>query len=44
MPLSAGLFIYIAASDMIPELHKENEIKQSILQIALLVIGIAVML
>jgi len=44
MPLSAGLFIYIAASDMIPELHKENEIKQSILQIALLIIGIAVML
>lgn len=44
MPLSAGLFIYIAASDMIPELHKENEIKQSILQIVLLLVGIAVMM
>jgi len=44
MPLSAWLFIYIAASDMIPEMHKENKITQSIFQIALLLVGIFVML
>lgn len=44
MPLSAWLFIYIAVSDMIPEMHKENQIVQSILQIVLLLVGIFVML
>jgi len=44
IPLSAWLFIYIAASDIIPEMHKENQIVQSIFQIALLLVGIFVML
>ena len=43
MPISAGLFIYIAASDMIPELHKENNLKHSIHQIVLLAIGFVCM-
>jgi len=43
MPLSAWLFIYIAASDMIPELHKEAHIKHSIHQIIFLIIGFVVM-
>lgn len=43
VPLSAGLFIYIAASDMIPELHKESNLKHSFHQIFFLLIGFAVM-
>ena len=42
-PLSAWLFIYIAASDMIPELQKESDLKHSIHQIILLLIGFIVM-
>jgi zinc and cadmium transporter len=29
MPLTAGGFIYIATSDLIPELHKENNLKRA---------------
>lgn len=43
MPVSAWLFIYIAASDMIPELHKESHIDHSIHQIIFLAIGFVVM-
>lgn len=43
LPLSAWLFIYIAASDMIPELHKESHIEHSIHQIVFLLIWFAVM-
>ena len=43
MPISAWLFIYIAASDMIPELHKESHIDHSIHQIIFLAIGFLVM-
>lgn len=43
MPLSAGLFIYIAASDMIPELHKETHWEHSIHQVIFLLIWFAVM-
>lgn len=28
--LAAGLFIYIAGSDLIPEMHKESALKQSL--------------
>ena len=44
LPLSAGLFIYIAVADMLPEMHKECSFRQSFLQILLLWIGILVML
>jgi zinc and cadmium transporter len=43
IPLAAGGFIYIAASDLIPELHKEVEIKKSLLQILFIILGIVVM-
>ena len=36
-----GMFIYIGAADLIPELHKENMIKKSITQFIFLLIGIA---
>jgi len=42
--LAIGGFIYIAGSDLIPELHKHTEIKTSILQILAFIIGILVML
>jgi zinc and cadmium transporter len=40
LAFAAGGFIYIAASDLIPETKKESRLKRSILQIILLVIGI----
>ena len=43
MPLSAWLFIYIAASDMIPELHKETHREHSLHKIIFLLIWFAVM-
>lgn len=39
---AAGGFIYIACSDLIPELHKEKNTRRSFLQFALLLIGIAI--
>lgn len=41
---TAGTFIYIAGSDLIPELHKEVAIKKSINQFIALILGIAIML
>ena len=43
IPFAAGTFIYIAGSDLIPELHKENTLAQSIPQIVFFVIGIVIM-
>ncbi len=42
VPFAAGGFIYIAAVDLIPELHKETDIRRSALQLALLSAGIAI--
>jgi zinc and cadmium transporter len=44
LPLVIGGFIYIAGSDLIPELHKETKISKSLLQILSFVLGIIVML
>lgn len=35
-----GGFIYIASSDLIPEIHKEKELKKSLVQFILLALGI----
>ena len=43
VPISAGGFIYIAASDLIPEMHKVKEAKNSRLQIAAILIGVSAM-
>ncbi len=43
VPLTVGGFLYLALSDLTPELHKHTEIKQSIIQIISIVLGIAVM-
>jgi zinc and cadmium transporter len=45
IPFTIGNFIYIASSDLIPELHKcEFNTKQSFLQLATIILGILVML
>ena len=43
IPFAAGGFIYIAGSDLIPELHKEVEVKKSLLQFVAIVLGVLVM-
>lgn len=43
VPIAAGGFIYIAASDLIPELHKETRLKVSFLQVLAFLIGIGIM-
>lgn len=43
IPFAAGGFIYVASADIIPELHKANEIKHSLGQLLLILLGIAVM-
>ncbi len=44
VPFAAGGFIYIAGSDLIPELHKEPELKKSIGQLLALLFGILIMI
>ena len=44
LPFAAGGFIYIAMSDLIPELHKTKELKHSSLQLVAVLIGILAML
>jgi len=44
IPIAIGGFIYIAGSDLIPELHKETDIKRSIIQIITFILGVLIML
>jgi zinc and cadmium transporter len=44
LPFAAGGFIYIASSDLIPELRKEKNIKKSILTLSIFLLGIILML
>jgi zinc and cadmium transporter len=41
--LAAGNFIYIAGSDLIPELHKDEDTKNGIIQLFFILAGIGVM-
>ena len=43
MPLAAGGFIYIACCDLIPELHKQQDIKKATLSMAVFILGVAFM-
>jgi zinc and cadmium transporter len=43
LALSAGAFIYIAGSDLIPELHKDSQLRVSILQFVGVAAGFGVM-
>lgn len=44
LPLTAGGFIYIAGSDLVPELQKERKPSQSLLQIVAMSTGVGLML
>lgn len=44
IPFAAGSFIYIACSDLIPELHKECDTSKSLMQILMFILGVAVMM
>ena len=43
IPFAAGTFIYIAGSDLIPELHKEVKFQRSLIQLIAFLVGIGVM-
>lgn len=40
---AAGSFLYIAGTDLFPELHKEFSVKKAIIQIFFIMLGIAIM-
>jgi zinc and cadmium transporter len=44
LSFTAGGFIYISSSDLIPEIHKETEKKKSFLSLVFFLLGIALML
>jgi zinc and cadmium transporter len=44
LPFAAGGFIYIAASDLVPELHKEPKLKKLLLSFGFFILGVIVML
>lgn len=43
LPFAAGGFIYIAASDLIPEIKKETSLKKSLLNFIIFIFGIFIM-
>ena len=43
LPITAGGFIYIAGSDLIPELHQETKLNKAIVQFLFIILGITVM-
>ncbi|OIP84707.1 MAG: hypothetical protein AUK44_01785 [Porphyromonadaceae bacterium CG2_30_38_12] len=42
--VAAASFLYIAMADLIPEMHKETKPKESVIQILLIILGIALIL
>jgi len=43
LPFAAGGFIYLAAADLIPELHAEKTIRRSIYQFIALISGMVLL-
>jgi zinc and cadmium transporter len=43
LPFAAGSFIYIAATDLIPEIKKETNIRKSLINFFVILIGITIM-
>ena len=43
VPIAIGMFIYIAGSDLIPEMHKETKRQQSLGQLFFFMVGIGIM-
>ena len=42
LPLAAGNFLYIAGSDLIPELHKDTRLKGAAIQLSMMIAGIGI--
>ncbi len=43
LPFAAGNLLYIAGSDLIPELHKETELRKTLGQLVCIVLGMVLM-
>jgi len=43
VPFAAGGFIYIAATDIMPELHKKSHAGESVVQFLSILLGLALM-
>ncbi len=43
LPIAAGNFLYLAGSDLIPELHKHTGLRQGVLQLLCIILGMATM-
>ena len=43
VPITIGGFLYIANADLIPELHKDTEVKNSVIQLLSFIVGVFVM-
>jgi zinc and cadmium transporter len=43
LPIAAGGFIYIATTDLIPELHKQNKTRESILHLLFFILGLVLL-
>ena len=43
IPFAAGTFIYIAASNLVPELHRHCKLKDAVLHLIAIIAGVAVM-
>jgi len=43
LPITAGGFVYIAASDLIPEIRKQEGLKKNILSFTFFLAGISIM-
>lgn len=43
LPFAAGNLLYIAGADLIPELHKQTGIRQGLLQLLAIILGMSVM-
>lgn len=44
LPMTAGGFIYLAGSDLVPELHKERQLGKSVIQMLAIGLGVGLML
>lgn len=44
LPVAAGGFIYISASDLVPELHKQKSERRAFISLAAFILGIGLML
>jgi len=44
LPFAAGSFLYVAASDLLPELKHDEEVGETVLHVAIFILGLAAMI